>query len=194
MERIKQIIDDIIQTIYTLAPEDSSNRGNTFKTIQERFVNYGQNHWNLTRKEITGTENICYAANFRAEGIITRGSAGAGGSAGGAENEITNENLHSALLTRENTLQIIANKVKTNTNNLPNNLELLSNIGAHLDAMAIVAQKLFYKSNQSNNKQNLMKLINISRKKLDEKFNILNKKNRRRTRKRNQRRRKTRKV
>ena len=81
MRRIRYIIEDIIQTIYILAPK------NTFNTIQERFSNYGQNHWDLRGKEITETLNFCDPANFRAEGIITRGiaaSASAGGGGGSA--------------------------------------------------------------------------------------------------------------
>jgi len=96
MRRIQHIIEDIIQTIYILAPEDPSKPGNTFKMIQDRFSNYGQNHWNLTGKEILATENICYHdKDFTAAGIITRASAlaGAGGgaaSAGGGMEEVNN--------------------------------------------------------------------------------------------------------
>ena len=123
---------------------------------------------------------------------------GAGGNnENNGNNEITNEDLASALLTRENTLQTIAEKIGRKTNNLPNNVDILRNIGAHLDAMSIVAQKIYSRSDQSNDTQKLMKLIENSRIKFNDKFNRLNSVNHRRTRKtrkRNRKQRKTRKV
>ena len=90
MVRIEQIINDIIETIYTLAPI------NTFDTIKERFNNYGKKHWDLREKKIKETLNICYLANFTAAGIITvadvgGGAGGDGGGGGGVKIEIPKE-------------------------------------------------------------------------------------------------------
>ena len=135
-----------------------------------------------------------------------RGAGGAGGNNENNDDNVTNENLESAVLSRENTLQTIVEKIGRKTNNLPNNVDILRNIGAHLDAMSIVAQKIYSRSDQSNDTNQLMNLIEKSRKKLNEKFNRLNNKNHRRTRrtrktrrprktrKRNRKQRKTRKV
>ena len=100
MRRIRYIIEDIIQTIYILAPEDPSKSENTFKKIQERFSNYGQDHWNLKGKEILKTENICYRANFTEAGIITRGSAASANASRGAASANASRGAASASASR----------------------------------------------------------------------------------------------